>query len=283
MSRRSKRGHLSPRSTLIYLIAGLLVLVAVFYLYATKIKADQSAETPVIQNNCSLTQRLKSGTLFNCPARGARFTVDVEKPFPNSNLSAFPNGKDCANVNIEVLKRDGTFLENEPLVIQKPTAVSITGPQTTGTGSFKWCLTTTSPIQAKIIVKIKSLPSVRASFTVNFNPKFKVQDLTDRTSFQYNIPIHFIAQIDPAMVPGLTQKTLSFVYTRRVNKWGMWRNEKREVNVNMDCSSDGRCSALIGGDNVNSKRIVNGTFTYTYFFKVEGGNNFQQTYRGKLK
>lgn len=283
MSRRSKRGHLSPRSTLLFLLIGLFVLVIAFYLFSTKMKADSTTVAPVVQNSCSLTQRLKSGTLFNCPARGAHFTVEVEKPFPNSNLSAFPNGKDCASVNLEALKRDGTFLENEPLVIQKPTAVSITGPQTTDSGSWKWCVTTAKPIQARITVKIKSLPSVRATFTVNFNPKFKVQDITDRTSFQYNIPIHFTAQIDPSMVPGLKKKTLSFIYTRRVNKWGMWRNEKRTVNVAMDCSSDGRCSATVGGDNVNSRRIVNGRFTYTYFFTTEGGNNFQQTYNGKLK
>ena len=283
MSKRSRGVHLSPRRTTIYLIIGLFVLVALLYIFSTKMKADSTSAAVPVVNNCSLTQRLKSGNLFVCPARGARFDVEVERPFPNSNLSAFPNGKDCANVNIQVLKRDGTFLENEELLIEKPASVNITGPKNTGTGMFKWCVTTTSPIQAKITMKIKSLPTVKKTITVNFNPKFKVQDVTDRNSFQFNIPINFTAQIDPAMVPGLKKKTLSFVYKRRVNKWGMWKNEIRKVDVKMDCTPDGRCSATIGGNNVTTNRIVSGKFTYTYSFTTEGGNSFQQTYNGTLK
>ena len=283
MTRRRKKGAaLNPRKALGFLLIGLFAIGFIAYTSTTKMSAD-SSNTVTVQNNCSLTQRIKSGTLFNCPARGSRLTAEVERPFPNSNLSAFPDGKSCAYVNLEAIKSDGTFLQNEPLVIVKPTAVSVSGPQTTDTGTLKWCFTTTKAMQARIIVKVQSLPQVNTTFTLNFNPKYKIQDLTDRTSFQYNIPITFIAQVDPSIVPGLAKKNLSFTYTRRVNKWGIWRNETRTVNVDMACSEDGRCTAVVGGDNVNSKRIVKGRFNYKYSFTAPGNINFYQSYTGQLR
>lgn len=280
--KRGRKNHLSSRKVLNFLLVGLFAVGLISYFGVTRFSADAATSTAKI-NNCTLAARIKSGNPFSCPALGAKLTASIETPFPSSNLSALPDGQSCAYVNLEALKSDGTFLENEPLVIVKPLAVSIAPLQNTGSGMTKLCFTTKKPIQARIIIKLKNLPKISVTFTLNFNAKYKIQNLTDRQSFQYNIPITFIAQIDPVLVPGLQKKTLSFIYTRRVNKWGMWRNEKRQVDANLDCTEDGRCTAVIGGTDVSTNRIVKGKFTYKFSFIATGNVKFYQTYTGQLR
>lgn len=274
----------NPRRTFGLLVVALVVLGAYGYLQSSTYKAD--ATTVAAANNCKrgIVQNVKKnmGIDESCPARGSKLTVEVEKPFPNSNISAFPDGKSCAFVNIEAIRSDGTFLENEPLVIEKPTSVNISGPTNTESGSIKWCLTTTRPIQARVTIKIKSLPSVQRSFQVNFNPQYKLLDLTDRNAFFYNLPVTFIAQINPLTVSGVTTAQLVYTYNRRVNVWGRWKTERREISAPLTCSEDGRCIGTIYPDNTNTKRVNNGKFNYRFNFTYSSGTRSTKSFSGKL-
>lgn len=280
LRKKAKKVKLSPKKMLAFLVVGVIAVAVIAFTQHSTMSADSTSLT--VQNNCSLTQRIASGQLFNCPARGSRLVSEVEQPFPNSNLSAFPDGQSCAYVDLEAIKSDGTFLQNEPLVVVKPTAVNINGTLNTGSGTNKLCFTTSRAMQARVIIKLQNLPQVNTTFTLNFNPKYKIQDATDRQSFLFNEPITFVTQIDPSMVPGLTKKTLSYTYTRRVNVWGIWRNQIRRINKEMTCSDDGRCTAVISGTDVATNRVVNGRFTYTYNFTAQGNRKFYQSYSGQL-
>lgn len=282
---KKKLGSKSPRRNLKLLVVSVFLLGAVYFFGTANYKADA---TNAPANNCKrgIVQNVKKnmGTdLESCPARGSRLIVDVEKPFQNSKLSAYPDGKSCANVNIEAIKSDGTFLQNEPLVIEKPTTVNIIGPQNTESGSIKLCFTTSRPIQARVTVKIKSLPSVQRSFQLNFNPNFRVLDATDRNSFFYNLPVTFTAQIDPSLVGSIKESRLVYTYNRRVNKWGRWRAERREINTALNCTDDGRCTATIYPDNTNTKRVDRGKFNYRFELVDSGGRKFSKSFTGQLK
>ncbi|MCL5410423.1 MAG: hypothetical protein M1324_01060 [Patescibacteria group bacterium] len=275
----------NPRKTLGMLFVFVALLGAFYFLKISNYKADS---TSAASNNCKrgIVQNVKKnmGTdSESCPARGSRLTAEVEKPFANSNLSAYPNGKDCANVNIEAIRSDGTFLENEPLVIEKPSSVSISGPQNTESGSIKLCFISSRPIQARITIKIKSLPTVQRSFQLNFNPSFSVLDATDRNSFFYNLPVTFMAQIDPSLVNSLKEQKLIYTYNRRVNKWGRWRAERREIATLLTCTDDGRCTATIYPDNTNTKRVDRGKFNYKFEFVDNTGRKLSKSFTGQLR
>ncbi|MFA4995677.1 MAG: hypothetical protein WC536_00865 [Patescibacteria group bacterium] len=273
----------NPRKTFGLMITTLAVLGTVYYFQSSTYKAD---ETTTTSSNCKrgIVQNVKKnmGIDESCPARGSRLTVEVEKPFQNSKVSAYPDGKSCAYVNVEAIRKDGTFLTDEPLVIQKPASVDVSGPGTTSDGSIKLCFTSKSPIQARITIKIQSLPSVQRSFQLNFNPKFTILDQTDRNGFFYNLPITFTAQVDPAILPGLKEARLVYSYNRRVNVWGRWKAERREIDVPLSCSSDGSCSATIGTGNTSTKRVNNGTFNYRFTFVDQNGHRFSKSYNGRL-
>lgn len=273
----------NPRRTLGLLVFSVLALGVIYFVGTSSYKADT---TTAAANNCQrgIVQNVKKNMGINtdCPARGSKLTVEVEKPFPNSNVSAFPDGKSCAYVNIEAIKADGTFLENEPLVIDKPSSVNISGPTTTDSGSIKWCLTTKRPIQARITVKLKSLPQVQRSFQVNFNPQYKLLDITDRNAFYFNLPVDFMAQIDPSTVSGIKSAQLVYTYNRRVNKWGKWKTERREISAPLKCSEDGRCEATIYPDNTNTKRVDRGTFNYRFNIVYNNGTKSTKSFTGRL-
>jgi len=271
-----------PRKKFGLLMVVLAVVVTFYFLQSSIYKAD----TTTTSSNCKrgIIQNVKKnmGVDESCPARGSKITAEVEKPYQNSKVSAYPDGKSCAYVNVEVIKKDGTYLTNEPLVIQKPTSVNVSGGDSTGSGSIKLCFKSTRPIQARITIKIKSLPSVQKSFQLNFNPKFKILDQTDRNSFFYNLPVTFTAQIDPAILSGLKESQLVYSYNRRVNKWLRWTTERREVGVPLNCANDGSCTATIYPDNTNTSRVNRGSFNYKFTFVDQNGHRFSKSYNARL-
>lgn len=275
----------SPRKKLGIAVLVVALFGAFYFLGTSSYKADSTAAASTTTSGCSrgIIQNVKNNMgILTCPAKGAKLTTTVEKSFPGSNLNAYPNGKDCAGVTLEAIKKDGTFLENEPLVIEKPAAVTLVGPENTSSGSVKWCFTSTKPIQARITVKVKSLPRVQRTFQLNFNPKFKVIDQTDRNAFFYNLPVTFTAQIDPGMVSGLKTSQLVYTYNRRVNVWGRWKAERREIAAALHCTQDGRCTATIYPDNTNTKRVNFGRFNYRFNFVDQNGNSFTKSFSGRL-
>ncbi len=212
---------------------------------------------------------------------GIHFTVDVDKPFPSSPMSAFPNGKDTVQVNMEAIRRDGTFSENQPLLIEHPKNVSVSGPRNTCSGSFTLFVSSQKPVRAKIIVKIANYPRVKKSFTVNFKPKTTVTNKTDTNSFIYGQPILFSAQIDPVEARGIKSAKLKFVSAASFYRLGSVI--KSHELIDLKCNQDGLCSAVINSKNTGVELARRRTFSYTFIFSDQIGNKFTKTYRGTFR
>lgn len=218
------------------------------------------------------------------PLTGTRLTTQVARPFPSSTMQAYPNGKDCALVTMEAIKSDGTFAKDLPLVIEKPTAVTVNGPQTTDIGSVQWCVTSTEPIQARITVKLQDFPRVQSTFQVSFKPNKNIQDITDRNSFFFDIPITFSAQIDPAMVRGLSSANFSFITNKiTLQPDGTRGPTKRDnLTVALNCTKEGICSATVPASSTDIIEDRNSNFTYSYNFIDQNGSKFSKSFNGTL-
>lgn len=212
---------------------------------------------------------------------GIHFTVDVDKPFPNSTMSAFPNGKDSAQVNIEAIRRDGTFSENQPLLIEHPNTVTVSGPRNTGCGSFSLFVSSNKPVKAKIIVKIANYPRIKTSFTVNFRPKTKITNETDTSSFILGQPILFSAKIDPIEARGIKSAKLKFV--SRASFFNLGSVVKSRDPIDLKCNLDGLCSVVIGSENTGVELAKRRSFSHTFVFQDQIGNKFSKTYRGTFR
>jgi len=210
-------------------------------------------------------------------------TTEVDEPYPNSRMQAYPDGKDYARVVFNAINKDGTYATNLPLIITKPSSVELNGLENTSSGSIEWHVTSTRPIRAKITVRLKDYPQIKTSFTVNFRPSTSIKNLTDTNSFLYNLPVTFTAQIDPGMVAGVKEAKLVYSYNRRVNKWGRWVGERRQIEVPLTCSEDGYCYATINTDNTSTKRVDRGRFNYKFVFLDQNGTRFSRSYNGMLK
>ncbi|MFA4995678.1 MAG: hypothetical protein WC536_00880 [Patescibacteria group bacterium] len=236
---------------------------------------DKDSDDPNCDIKCSENEKN--------PLSNVQLTTEVLKPFPNSQMQAFPNGKDCATVILEAINsKDGTFAQNLPLVIEKPDAVTINGPQTTDTGSVKWCATSTKPMKAKVIVKLKDFPQEKSTFQVNFLPSTKIQDLTDRNSFFFDLPITFSAQIDPVMIHGLKESKLSFNVNKNSSQADGVHDVRESVEINLNCSSSGICTATIPSSNTAADINQNGTFNYSFVFVDQNGSRFSKSFKGTL-
>lgn len=215
--------------------------------------------------------------------QGARFDIFVENPFQESTPSAFPNGKDAVFVDVEAIRSDGTFLKDEPLTIEKPLKVNIEGPTDTDGGSFKWKITSTSPIRARIKVKLTRYPNVNRSFYVNFRPNYRITNLTDRNMFIFSTAITFTAQISPSMVDGLKSKRLTYSYIRRYNSWGIWKTRQESKHLDLKCTVDGLCTAKIFPEHTYPNRNVSGDFRYRFEFVDQFGHKFSKSSTGHLR
>lgn len=211
---------------------------------------------------------------------GIHFTVDVDRPFPNSTMSAFPNGKDSVQVNLEAIRSDGTFSENQPLLIEQPNNVTVSGPRNTGCGSFTLFVSSKKPVNAKIIVKIANYPRVKTSFTVNFRPRTTIINETDTASFVVGQPILFSAQIDPVEARGLKDAKLKFVSIASFFLLGAFT--KSQNVKDLKCTSDGLCSVVIDSASTNILLARRRTFRYTFAFSDQIGNKFTKSFSGTL-
>jgi len=212
---------------------------------------------------------------------GIHFTVDVNKPFPNSSMNAFPNGKDSVQVILEAVRPDGTFSENQPLLIEKPNTVTVSGPRNTCGGSFQLFVSSTKPGTAKITVKLANYPQIKTSFNVNFIPKTNIQNQTDTNSFVISQPILFTAQIDPVEARGLKEAKFKFVSVASFFLLG--NNKKSQVTKDLHCTSDGLCSATIDSASTNILLARRRTFTYTFAFVDQKNNKFSKSFTGTLR
>ena len=212
---------------------------------------------------------------------GIRFTTDVDRPFPNSTASAFPNGKDTVQVNLEALRRDGTFSENQPLLIEHPNTVTVSGPRNTGCGSFSLFVSSKKPVRAKIIVKIANYPRIKTSFTVNFRPKTTITNETDTGSFILGQPILFSARIDPIEARGIKSAKLKFI--SRASFYRLGDIVKGHELIDLKCNKDGLCTAVIDPVDIKVELAKKRTFSYTFIFTDQIGNKFSKTYRGTFR
>lgn len=229
-------------------------------------------------------QGFSASTISSTPAtlKGAKLDINVENPFGQGTPRAFSDGKDQIFVDVEALDGSGGFLRNEPLVVEKPNAIKILGPQNTDSGSFKWALTSTEPIKAKVTIKLANRPVVKKSFTVNFSPNFSISNQTDKGMFVMDKPVTFTAKVDPSMVRGLGKSYLIYSYRRRFNKWGAWFSRRQQTKIPLLCSSDGYCRATVPSDDTKYSRNKSGEFQYTFLFIDKAGRQFSKTYSGKL-
>jgi hypothetical protein len=85
------------------------------------------------------------------------------------------------------------------------------------------------------------------------------------------------------MVSSLKESRFVYTYNRRVNKWGRWRAERREISTALRCTDDGRCEATIYPDNTNTKRVDKGRFNYRFEFVDQTGRKFTKSFTGVLK
>jgi len=232
-----------------------------------------SVHAQTIKNNVSLN--LKNNL------SGARLQVEVDQPFQQGNRG-FANGTSCIFATVEVITSQGVFLENEPLVIEKPDSITINGPTNSSGGSFRWCITSTQPIQANITVKLANFPRTQTTFNVNFLPTLTISNKTSSSNFIFDQPITFLAQIAPWMVQGL--KTAKVTYNTARCRCGTGACENIVAEENLNCSFNGICSANIPASftesDVNSRTQ---SFNYTFIFEDTNGNKFQQTFAGNLK
>lgn len=236
---------------------------------------DKDSDDPNCDIKCSKNEKN--------PLSNVQLTTEVLKPFPNSQIQAFPNGKDCATVILEAINsKDGTFAQNLPLTIEKPDAVTISGPQTTDTGSVKWCVSSTRPMKAKVIVKLKDFPKEKSTFQVNFLPSTKIRDLTDRNTFFFDLPITFSAQIDPAMINGLREANLSFVTNKIFSRIDGIHAQRDILTINLNCTNEGICSATVPASNTKLFQDKNRTFTYSFIFVDQNGSRFSKSFKGTL-
>lgn len=209
---------------------------------------------------------------------GTRIDIEVDQPFQQGNRG-FANGESCVFATVEVIAPQGVFLKDEPLVIEKPDAITIDGPTTSDGGSFRWCITSTEPIQANIKVKLANFPQNQTTFRVDFQPTFTINDRTNTSGFFFDQPITFISQIDPWMVQGLKEAKV-VVNTERC---GAKICEPISVEQGLNCSFSGICSATIPECVTKNPFATNQTINYSFQFEDTNGNKFQQTNSGSLR
>lgn len=210
---------------------------------------------------------------------GTRLDIAVDQPFQQGN-NGFANGHSCFFANVEVIAPQGVFLKDEPLVIEKPDAISVEGPTTSDGGSFRWCITSTQPIQANITVKLANFPQTQTTFLVNFLPTLTITNRTDTASFIFNRPITFTAEIAPWMVQGLKEARLTY----DTDNCGAVVCKPIIVKKGLDCSFSGICSATVPESVTLSPYDADSqSFVYTFEFEDTNGNKFQQTNNGSLQ
>ncbi len=218
---------------------------------------------------------------------GTRLNFTQDQTYAQGN-KAFPDGNDCIYVTGEVVAPQGVFLTNEPLVVEKPEPVAISGATDSGTGSFSWCVTSVEPILATIRVKLAHFPQTQTSFVADFTPDYEINNTTDSNAFIFGRSILFSAQIMPWMAKGVTQAKV-LVNACQCDAFGFTSNccdqpiTQEQV---MSCSSGGLCSATVPAFLPCSYTLSgqqNNHFNYIFLFKTSNGEFFQQSYDGYLR
>lgn len=219
---------------------------------------------------------------INTILSGTNIDITVDAPY-NGQSNGFANGTSCVTATVEFIRSDGFFLTDEPIVVEKPDEISISGnTENTGSGSLRWCVTANTPITAQIIVKLKNFPQTQASFNVNFTADFNINNRTDTTAFIFNRPITFTAQIQPWTQRGLKEAKL--VYTSATTDMAFNTGLPPLVyETGMTCSTSGICTATVP-ECVTLRSInASGAFVYTFKFIDQTGNIWQQSYNGTLQ
>lgn len=211
---------------------------------------------------------------------GISFTVEVNKPFTNSSMNAFPNGRDMVQVTLETVRSDGTFAENLPIKIEKPNNIMVSGPTNTENGSIQLFFSINKSGSATIVIKLADFPRVKTSFNLNFVPRTSIQNRTDTNSFLIKQPVTSIVQIDPVEARGLKEAKLRYV---SIGNFFKVKTKKQEVIKDLKCSTDGICSATIPASETNLVLLRRRSFNYQFSFVDQQNDKFSKSYSGTLK
>jgi hypothetical protein len=217
------------------------------------------------------------------PLRSSRLNLLVQNPYSESISTEFPDGKSYIEVNVSAYKKDSSPLKNEPLVIDKPNAVNVIGPNTTEDGNVQLKFSSVKAQTAHIRVRLKNSANVRSEFKIRFASDNSIRDMSDKNTFVQGAPLTLQLQIKPWMTDHFKVVNARYIYTRRVNKWGFWFNAKRVATEQMQCN-DGICQATLGTDYTSQERNASGSFTYQFMIIDQNGKTtYSKAFKAKLK
>lgn len=217
------------------------------------------------------------------PLRGSKFNILVQNPHNESIVTEFPDGNSVIEVNIDVYRRDGTPLVNEPIIVDHSSAINVQGPDSTEQGNIQFKFSSKKSLTDRVRIKLKNCPTVKADFKIRFASDNRITDLTDKNSFVEGAPLNLQAQIKPWMTDHIASAQARYIYTRRINKWGFWFSVRRVATEEMKCS-DGICQVTFGSDFTKKDRNVSGNFTYQFVIRDEKGKTTSsKAVKAKLK
>ncbi len=216
------------------------------------------------------------------PLKDSKLNIIVQNPYGEPVPTEFPNGRDFIEVTLSASKKDGSALIDIPIIIDKSSAVKVTGPSTTEDGQIQLRFTSNKAINDKIQIKLKDCTTVKVGFKIKFSSDTSMKDLSDKNGFVTNAPLNLMVQIKPRMTSHIASAQARYIYTRRINKWGFWVKVRRVVTEQMECS-DGTCQVVMGGDITSKDRNQSGSFIYSFTFTDENGKVFSKSFKGQLR